>query len=289
MAEFGTNGSKPRIGVYVCHCGTNIAKQVDVKKAAEMAEDLDSVVVSREYKFMCSEPGQELIKKDIKEHGLTRVVVAACSPLMHEATFRKAVQGADLNQYLMQIANIREQCAWVTDNRKAATEKAESLIKGAVNKAKFLEPLKTRKVKINPATMVVGAGIAGIQAALDLANAGHQVYLVERDSTIGGNMARFDKTFPTLDCAACILTPKMVSAAHRDNIKILTNTDVEEVSGYVGNFSVKVRKRPRYVDTDKCTACTNCWNICPASRFPANRALQMGKRVIRERRTRAAK
>jgi heterodisulfide reductase subunit A len=283
MDEEKRDVKTPRIGVYVCHCGSNIAKQVDVVEAAAYAGNLRDVVVAREYKFMCSEPGQELIKRDIRELGLTRVVVAACSPLMHEMTFRRAAQGAGLNQYLVQIANVREQCAWVTKEREAATAKAKALIAGAVGKARLLEPLQTRRVKINPATLVVGGGIAGIQAALDLAESGHPVYLVERDSTIGGNMARFDKTFPTLDCAACILTPKMVSVAHRKNIMILASSDVEKVTGYIGNFKVRVRKRPRYVIADKCTACTACWNACPASRTPARRQLVLGTRVIRRK------
>jgi heterodisulfide reductase subunit A len=269
--------------VYVCHCGSNIAKQVDVAAVAEHALGLEKVAIARDYKFMCSEPGQDIIKKDIAEHGLTRVVVAACSPLMHEMTFRMAVESANLNRYLVQIANIREHVAWVTSSKSAATDKAKSLVNGAVRKAIHLEPLQTRKVLINPATLVVGGGIAGIQAALDLADAGKQVYLVERDRTIGGNMARFDKTFPTLDCAACILTPKMVSVAHRPNIQILDSSEVKDVSGYIGNFTVKVSKKPRYVDTDKCTACTACWNACPADRMPQKRELVLGGRVIREK------
>ena len=283
MTEETKDVSVPKIGVYVCHCGSNIAKQVDVVAAAEYASTLPNVTVAREYKFMCSEPGQDIIKKDIKELGLTRVVVAACSPLMHELTFRKAAETADLNQYLVQIANIREQVAWVTVDKGRATDKAKALIHGAVNKAAHLEPLQTRKVSIDPASLVVGAGIAGIQAALDLAEAGYEVYLVERDTTIGGNMARFDKTFPTLDCAACILTPKMVSVAHREKITILSNSDVEDVSGYIGNFDVKVRKRPRYVDIEKCTACTACWSNCPASRVPADRKILMGQMLVNTR------
>jgi len=280
MAEDSKDVSTPKIGVYICHCGSNISKQVDVFAATEFAATLPNVTVAREYKFMCSEPGQDIIKKDIKELGLTRVVVAACSPLMHEITFRKAAETADLNQYLVQIANIREQVAWVTADKDAATDKAKALIHGAVNKAAYLEPLQTRKVKINPATLVVGAGIAGIQASLDLAEAGYKVFLVERDTTIGGQMARFDKTFPTLDCAACILTPKMVSVAHRENIEILSNSDIEEVSGYIGNFKVKVKKRPRYVDIEKCTACTACWNACPAVRVPAARKIMLGENLV---------
>ncbi|HUX06104.1 MAG TPA: FAD-dependent oxidoreductase [Acidobacteriota bacterium] len=280
MAEEAKDFSVPKIGVYVCHCGSNIAKQVDVFDAVEYAKTLPNVAVAREYKFMCSEPGQDIIKKDIREMGLTRVVVAACSPLMHELTFRKTAEAADLNQYLVQIANVREQVAWVTKSKEAATIKAKALIHGAVNKATYLEPLQTRKVEINPATLVVGGGIAGIQAALDIADAGFKVYLVERDSTIGGNMARFDKTFPTLDCAACILTPKMVSVAHHENITILASSNVEDVSGYIGNFKVKVRKQPRYVDIEKCTACTACWNACPTSLVPVDRKIMLGEQLV---------
>lgn len=283
MSEETRDASIPKIGVYVCHCGSNIAKQVDVYAAVEYAKTLPNVVVAREYKFTCSEPGQDQIKNDIKELGITRVVVAACSPLMHELTFRKAAESAGLNQYLVQIANIREQVAWVTKSKEAALAKAKSLIHGAVNKATHLEPLQTRKVKIHPASMVVGGGIAGIQASLDLAEAGFPVYLVEKDTTIGGQMARFDKTFPTLDCAACILTPKMVSVAHRENINILASSEVEDVSGYIGNFNVKVRKQPRYVDMDKCTACTACWNACPAVRTPEGREIMRGELLVKRK------
>jgi heterodisulfide reductase subunit A len=280
MSEEIKDVSAPRIGVYICHCGSNIAKQVNVYQAVEYASTLPNVVVAREYKFMCSEPGQDLIKKDIPELGLTRVVVASCSPLMHEITFRKAAEKAGLNQYLVQIANVREQVAWVTKDKTAATNKAKALIHGAVNKVTYLEPLETRRVKINPATLVVGGGIAGIQASLDLAEAGYHVYLVERDRTIGGQMARFDKTFPTLDCAACILTPKMVSVAHHENITILDSANVEDVSGYIGNFKVKVRRQPRYVDIDKCNACTACWNACLASRTPVEREIRRGVLLV---------
>jgi heterodisulfide reductase subunit A len=191
-----------KIGVYICHCGANIAGVVDIAQVVEFAKSLPFVAVARDYKFMCSDPGQELIKGDIKEKGLNRIVVASCSPRLHEATFRRAVADAGLNPYLFEMANIREQCAWVTEDKAAATEKAKAMVSAAVRRVFFHEPLETKEVSVNPATLIVGAGIAGIQAALEIADSGHKVYLVEREPSIGGNMARLDKTFPTLDCSA---------------------------------------------------------------------------------------
>ncbi|MDD5308070.1 MAG: FAD-dependent oxidoreductase [Deltaproteobacteria bacterium] len=199
-----------RIGVYVCHCGSNIAGKLDVEEVRKFAEGLKGVVLARDYKFMCSEPGQELIRKDIAEHKLTRIVVAACSPRMHEPTFRGAISKAGLNPFLMEMANIREHCSWVTEDRDEATRKAKALVAGSVARVALLEELHTREVDVKNTVMVVGGGIAGIQAALDVADAGYKVYMVERAQSIGGHMAQFDKTFPTLDCSACILTPKMV-------------------------------------------------------------------------------
>lgn len=193
---------EPRIGVYVCHCGANIAGTVDVARVTEHAGGLPSVVVARDYKFMCSDPGQELIKNDIRDQGLNRVIVASCSPRLHETTFRRVVASAGLNPYLFQMANIREQCAWVHEDRELATEKAMALVSAAVRRVFLHEPLETKEVPVNPCTLVVGAGIAGIQAALEIADSGHKVYMVEREPSIGGNMARLDKTFPTLDCSA---------------------------------------------------------------------------------------
>jgi len=191
-----------KIGVYICHCGANIAGVVDVAQVLEFAKSLPFVAVARDYKFMCSDPGQELIKNDIKEMRLNRIVVASCSPRLHEATFRRAVADAGLNPYLFEMANIREQCAWVTEDKAAATEKAKAMVSAAVRRVFYHEPLETKEVSVNPATLIVGAGIAGIQAALEIADSGHKVYLVEREPSIGGNMARLDKTFPTLDCSA---------------------------------------------------------------------------------------
>ncbi len=191
-----------RIGVYVCHCGANIAATIDVEQVAEFARGLDGVVVAREYKFVCSDPGQELIKNDIKEQNLDRVVIASCSPRLHELTFRRTMASAGLNPYLMEMANIREQVAWVTEDRELATLKAKALVNAAVKKVSYYQPLETKEVPVNPNTLVVGAGIAGIQAAIEIANSGNLVYLVEREPSIGGHMAQLDKTFPTLDCSA---------------------------------------------------------------------------------------
>ena len=271
-----------RVGVYICHCGTNIAKTVDVVRVAEAAANVPGVIVSRHYRFMCSDPGQELIQKDIRELMLNRVVVAACSPLMHEPTFRKAVEGAGLNRYYFEMANIREQVSWVTVDPRAATQKAIALIKGAIARVKLHEALEMRRVHITRRVMVVGGGIAGIEAALQVADAGFEVILVEREPSIGGHMSRFDKTFPTLDCAACILTPKMVSVGKHPNIKLITWAEIDEVKGYIGNFKIKVRKKARYVDTTKCNSCGTCYEACPSRPFPQMRRLKLGKDIIKE-------
>lgn len=254
-----------RIGVYVCHCGSNIAGTVDVFDAAAYAATLPNVVVAREYKYMCSSTGQETIQHDIAEFNLNRVVVASCSPRMHEPTFRAALAEGGLNPYLLAMANIREHCSWITKNKVVGTAKAKTLISGAVHRVAWQEPLTEREVPVNPVSMVVGGGIAGIQAALTIADAGYQVFLVEKDTSIGGRMAQLDKTFPTLDCSACILTPKMVQAARHPNITLLTNAEVTEVAGYVGNFQVKVKQKPRYVDVSRCSGCGECTAVCPVS------------------------
>ncbi len=275
------NGHKPqRIGFYICHCGINISSTVEVAKVREAMSKISDVVVARDYKFMCSNTGQDLIKTDIRELGLTRVVVAACSPLMHELTFRTACEEAGLNRYLFQMANVREHCSWVHEDKAAATLKATDLGRAAVYRVRLHEPMQVSQVPINPNTLILGAGIAGIQAALEIANAGHPVYLVDREPTIGGNMAYFDKTFPTLDCSACILTPKMVSVGHRKNIKLFTWSEVVNVSGYIGNFKVKVRQKARYVDPEKCTGCGQCWSHCPSTRIPHRRTIMLGDQVI---------
>jgi len=270
----------PKIGVYVCHCGTNISGKVDVSEVTAFAGGLRNVVVAREYKFMCSDPGQILIQDDIEKLGLDRVVVASCSPLMHEPTFRGACERANLNRYLFQMANIREHCSWVTVDPGAATNKAKALVAAAVAKAATLVSLPLKTVPIDQAALVVGGGIAGIQAALDIAESGRTVYLVEKEPSIGGAMARFDKTFPTLDCAACILTPRMVQAGRHQNIRLMTSSEVEEVSGFVGNFKVKIRHKATYVNQDKCNGCGLCWESCPARKIPATRVIRKGKLVI---------
>ena len=254
---------EPRIGVYICHCGSNIAGTVDAEEVARFAQDLEGVVVARDYKFMCSDPGQELIKKDIRELGLNRVVVASCSPTMHEPTFRRATQEAGVNPYLFEMANIREQCSWVTEDKEEATEKAKALVSAAVRRVYYHQPLETREVPFNPNTLIVGGGIAGIQAALKIADSEHKVYLVEKDPSIGGHMAQLDKTFPTLDCSACILTPKMTQVGSHPYIELLTYSEVEEISGFIGNFKAKIRKKARYVSEELCTGCGLCQTKCP--------------------------
>jgi len=254
---------EPRIGVYICHCGLNIADVVDVESVRNYAAMLPAVVVSRDYKFVCSDPGQNMIKEDIRNLHLNRVVVASCSPRMHEPTFRRTVQEAGLNPYLFQMANIREHCSWVTGDRQAATEKAKALVNAAVRRVYYHEPLEARQVPVNPNTLIVGGGIAGIQAALEIADSQHKVYLVERDPSIGGHMIQFDKTFPTLDCSACILTPKMTSVGTHPYIELLTYSEIEEISGFVGNFKARIRKKARYVDENKCNGCGTCVAKCP--------------------------
>ncbi|MFC2012357.1 4Fe-4S binding protein, partial [Chloroflexota bacterium] len=254
---------KPRIGVYVCHCGLNIAGVVDVAAVAEYAAELPNVVVAKHYMYMCSDPGQNMIKEDIKELGLNRVVVASCSPMLHEHTFRVACQEAGLNPYLFEMANIREQDAWVTADHEAATEKAKALVAAAVSWVQYQQPLEVREVPVTPSVMVVGGGIAGMRTALEIANSGNKVYLVEREPSIGGHMAQFDKTFPTLDCASCIFTPLLSEVGRSSNIELMAYSEVEEVSGYIGNFKVKVRKKARYVNADKCTGCGTCVEKCP--------------------------
>ena len=277
--EEQTNGNV-RIGFFICHCGVNISSTVNVTQVRDYVAKLPHVIVSQDYKFMCSDPGQDLIRNAIKTHKLNRVVVAACSPLMHELTFRNACEKAGLNRFLFQMANIREHCSWVHSDKKEATLKATAHAHAAVSRVAYQSPLEVKKVKINKDTLIIGAGISGIQAALEIADSGNNVFLVEKEPSIGGKMALFDKTFPTLDCSACILTPKMVSVGHRENIKLFSWSEVVSVSGFLGNFKVKIRKKARYVDTDKCTGCGQCWSHCPASKIPSRRQIVIGKDTI---------
>ncbi|GLI11748.1 disulfide reductase [Methanobrevibacter arboriphilus] len=255
---------EPRIGVYVCHCGINIGGVVDVPAVAEYAKTLPNVVIAKDYKYYCSDPGQQVIQNDIKEHNLNRIVVAACSPRLHEPTFRRCVREAGLNQFLFEFANLREHDSWVhMGEPEAATEKAKDLTRMAVAKARLLEPLEASVVSVDNKAMVIGGGVAGIQSALDLADMGFQTYMVEKQPTIGGRMGQLDKTFPTLDCSMCILAPKMVDVGKHENIELLTYSEVREVDGYIGNFKVKVERKPRYIDEELCVGCGSCVEVCP--------------------------
>ena len=257
-----------KIGVFVCHCGTNIAGTVDVKAVAEALGKEPGVVFSAEYPYMCSEAGQNLIKDAIKNYGLTGIVVCSCSPRMHEATFRKTAAAAGLNSYMVEIANIREQCSWIHKDVKVATEKAIVLGRTAIAKVALNTPLTASETPVVKRALVIGGGIAGIQTALDIADAGYEVDLVEKEPTIGGKMAQIDKTFPTLDCAACILTPKMVDCAQNEKIHIYAYSEVESVKGFVGNFNVTIKKKARFVDETKCTGCGICTEKCPMKKTP---------------------
>ena len=257
-----------KIGVFVCHCGSNIAATVDVKKVVEMALLEQGVVHAEDYPYMCSEAGQSRIAAAIAEKGLTGIVVCSCSPRMHEATFRKAAERAGLNPYMVEIANIREHCSWIHKDMAEATEKATILMRAAVAKVHLNAPLQAGESTVTKRALVIGGGIAGIQTAIDIADAGYHVDIVEKTPSIGGRMSQLDKTFPTLDCSACILTPKMVEAAAHENITIHTYSEVEKVSGFVGNFTVDIRKKARYVDINKCTGCGVCQEKCPSKKSP---------------------
>ncbi len=266
-----------KIGVYVCHCGHNIAGVVDVPEVARHAHELDHVTVARDYMYMCSDKGRSIIRDDIKKLGINRVVVAACSPRLHEETFKGTLRESGLNPYLLQIANIREQCSWLHEPGPMVTEKAKRLVTGAVKRVAYHTPAEEKAVPIFPATLVIGGGIAGIQAALEIASSKHVVYLVEKEPSIGGHMAQFDKTFPTLDCSACILTPKAGEVANNPYIRLFTYSEVIDVSGFIGSFTVKVRRKPRYVHEDKCIGCGVCVEKCPwtaSSEFDAGIGLR---------------
>ncbi len=255
-----------RIGVFICWCGSNISASVDVVKVAELMKSEPGVVYSANYQYMCSENGQQLIRQAIKEHNLTGIVIGSCSPRMHEATFRKAAEAAGLNPYMVEVANIREHCSWIHKDIDEATEKAVILVRTAIAKVKLNAPLMAGESPVVKRALVIGGGIAGIQAALDIADAGFEVDIVEKNATIGGRMAQLDKTFPTLDCSACILTPKMVDCAQHEKIDILSYSEVEEVKGFVGNFNVKIRRKARFVDETKCTGCKLCMEKCPSKK-----------------------
>ena len=259
-----------RIGVFVCWCGSNIAGTVDVKQVAKALENEPGVAFSTDYQYMCSQAGQDMIINAVREHKLTGIVVCSCSPRMHEATFRKPAAKASLNPYMVEIANIREQCSWVHKDMVMGTEKAIILGKAAVAKVNLNTPLTPGESPVTKRALVIGGGIAGIQTALDIADAGFEVDIVEKKPTIGGKMSQIDKTFPTLDCAACILTPKMVDVAQNEKIRIFSFSEVDAVKGFVGNFNVSIRRKARFVDEVKCTGCGLCTEKCPRRRFPTN-------------------
>jgi len=257
-----------RIGVFICHCGENIGGTVDCARVAEATRAVPGVVHSVDYKYMCSDPGQSMIKAAIAEHRLTGVVVAACSPRMHEPTFRNAVAEAGLNPYLCEMANLREHCSWVHEKGEPTTAKAIDLVRVMVEKVKRNQPLQPIQVPVTKRALVLGGGIAGIQAALDIANAGHPVVLVEKSPSIGGHMSQLSETFPTLDCSQCILTPRMVEAARHPNITLMTYAELESLSGFIGNFQATIRRKARQVDEKLCTGCGLCTTKCPNKKIP---------------------
>jgi heterodisulfide reductase subunit A len=269
---------KRKIGVYICHCGSNIAGYLDVKKAAAYAATLPNVIVSREYQFMCSDPGQDMIKNDIRELGVNGVLVCSCSPTLHLRTFREACAEAGLNPHLCEMATIREICSWVHSfDKESATEKAMALIAAGVRRVLYRNPLVAKWAPVTPTTLIVGAGIAGIQTALEIAGAGNKVYLVEKEPSIGGRMAQLGKTFPTLDPTSDLLIPQMEAVQANKNIELYTNSEITEVAGYIGNFKVNIKKNPRSVDESKCNGCGECWAKCPVE-VPSEFERGMSKR-----------
>jgi heterodisulfide reductase subunit A len=278
MAEKKVEAEEPRIGVFICHCGLNIAGVLDIKELVEYAKTLPNVIYVKDNRYTCADPGQEEIRKAIKEHKLNRVVVAACSPRMHEPTFRRTVSDVNLNPFLFEMANIREFSSWCHPSTpKEATEKAKDLIKMAVAKSRLLRPLQTIEVPVTNKALVVGGGIAGMNAALDLAEMGFKVYLLEKGESIGGHMAQLDKTFPTLDCSICIEGPKMVDVGRHPNIEIIPYADLLSLSGFIGNFKAKIRKNPRYVIAENCTGCGECKDVCPIE-YPNEWDMSLGVR-----------
>jgi heterodisulfide reductase subunit A len=268
-----------KIGVFVCHCGENIGATVDCARVAETSGKLDGVAYSVDYKYMCSDPGQSLIKSAIKEKGLTGVVVAACSPRMHEPTFRKACAEAGLNPYMCEMANLREHVSWVHEKGEATTEKAIDLVRILVEKVKYNQSLNAIKVPVTKRALVIGGGIAGIQASLDIANTGHKVILIEKDPSIGGHMSQLSETFPTLDCSQCILTPRMVEVAQHPNITLYSYTELESIDGFIGNFKVKIRRKSKSIDEKLCTGCGLCTTKCPVKKIPSEFNEGLGMRT----------
>jgi heterodisulfide reductase subunit A2 len=268
-----------KIGVFVCHCGENISATVDCARVAETAGNYDGVAFSVDYKYMCSDPGQNLIKNAIKEKGLTGVVVASCSPRMHEPTFRKACAEAGLNPFMCEMANLREHCSWVHEKGEATTEKAIDLVRILVEKVKYNHSLSEIKVPVTKTALVIGGGIAGIQASLDIANTGHKVILIEKDPSIGGHMSQLSETFPTLDCSQCILTPRMVEVAQHPNITLYTYAELESLEGFIGNFKAKIRKKSKSLDEKLCTGCGLCTTKCPVKKIPSEFNEGLGKRT----------
>lgn len=244
-----------RIGVFICYCGENIGRTVDCPSVAKACANFSGVVHSEDYKYMCSDPGQNLIKQAIKDKYLDAVVVGSCSPHMHEKTFRKACSDAGINPYLVEMANLREHCSWIHDDVPSATRKAIDLVRMLVEKVKFNDPLIPIRVPVTKRALVIGGGISGIQASLDIANAGYEVVLVEKEPSIGGHMSQLSETFPTLDCSQCILTPRMVEVYQHPRIKLMSYSEVENVDGFIGNFSVTIRKKARSVKDELCTGC----------------------------------
>jgi len=268
-----------KVGVFVCHCGENISATVDCAKVAETAGNWDGVTFSVDYKYMCSDPGQSLIKNAITEKGLTGVVVASCSPRMHEPTFRKACAEAGLNPFMCEMANLREHCSWVHEKGEATTEKAIDLVRILVEKVKVNHELTSIKVPVTKTALVIGGGIAGIQASLDIANTGHKVILIEKDPSIGGHMSQLSETFPTLDCSQCILTPRMVEVAQHPNITLYTYAELESLEGFIGNFKARIRKKSKSIDEKLCTGCGQCTTKCPVKKIPSEFNEGLGKRT----------
>lgn len=278
MPEISTQAEQLRIGVFICHCGLNIAGTLDISRLVEFSKNQPDVVYVKENRYTCADPGQNEIRKAIIDEKLNRVVVAACSPKMHEPTFRKCVEEAGLNAFLFEMANIREMCSWCHSSQKEdATEKATEIIRMSLAKVRLLSPLVRFEVPVTNRALVIGGGIAGINAALDTANMGYKVYLVENDESIGGHMAQLDKTFPTLDCSICIEGPKMVEVARNPNIELISYADILSVDGFIGNYKVRIRKKPRYVIKENCTGCGECSEVCPVE-YPNKWEMSLGTR-----------